>query len=306
MFEELAGNPSLKSDLAAAIAAGRLPHGILLCGEEGLGAGFASRLLAAQLVAGQDTRRRQRILAGEGDSECVVLTGEGAAGQIKVKTLLEERGRVQKSVLSGAARAFVIPEAENLNPSSANALLKVLEEPPSDTYFILAAPSRGSVLPTVLSRCVVHTLAPVPPGEAKAFLAKSLPKGTSPDSLLSLFGGRLGLCLRYGAGGKKKKNLLAKALALAAHIAGGDRYQLLVGLTADVPEREEAEEVLRLLRYIALAALQGRPAQGAHLTADQAETVLQEAQEALLAIASNINRKLLLSRFAQRCTPSTL
>ena len=47
MLERLAGNTALKSELGAALGAGRLPHAILLVGEPGCGAGFAARCLAA-------------------------------------------------------------------------------------------------------------------------------------------------------------------------------------------------------------------------------------------------------------------
>ena len=50
MLERLAGNTALKSELGAALGAGRLPHAILLVGEPGCGAGFAARCLAADYL----------------------------------------------------------------------------------------------------------------------------------------------------------------------------------------------------------------------------------------------------------------
>ena len=47
MLEKLCGNEALKENLSAALAAGRLPHSVLLCGAGGLGKNFAARLLAA-------------------------------------------------------------------------------------------------------------------------------------------------------------------------------------------------------------------------------------------------------------------
>ena len=50
MLDRLAGNTALKSELSAALRAGRLPHAILLVGEPGCGAGFAARCLAADYL----------------------------------------------------------------------------------------------------------------------------------------------------------------------------------------------------------------------------------------------------------------
>ena len=50
MLERLCGNEALKENLSAALAAGRLPHSVLLCGAGGLGKNFAARLLAADYL----------------------------------------------------------------------------------------------------------------------------------------------------------------------------------------------------------------------------------------------------------------
>ena len=49
MLEKLCGNEELKAGLSAALAAGRLPHSVLLCGAGGLGKNFAARLIAAEM-----------------------------------------------------------------------------------------------------------------------------------------------------------------------------------------------------------------------------------------------------------------
>jgi DNA polymerase III subunit delta' len=60
-----------------------------------------------------------------------------------------------------AARIIVIDGAEYLNPQASNALLKILEEPPPQTYFFLIAPSSEHVLTTIRSRCQVVQFAPL-------------------------------------------------------------------------------------------------------------------------------------------------
>ena len=73
---------------------------------------------------------------------------------IKIERIRDIIKTVARSSVRGGKRVFVIDDAHKLNAPAANALLKVLEEPPPDTYFILVAPSAKLLLSTVVSRCV--------------------------------------------------------------------------------------------------------------------------------------------------------
>ena len=66
MLERLAGNTALKSELGAALGAGRLPHAILLVGEPGCGAGFAARCLAADYLYPQGGPHAEAVLKKRG------------------------------------------------------------------------------------------------------------------------------------------------------------------------------------------------------------------------------------------------
>ncbi len=66
-----------------------------------------------------------------------------------------------KPALSGR-KVILIDGCDNMTPEASNALLKVLEEPPADTHFILTALKKESILPTVLSRTVAVNLGPLP------------------------------------------------------------------------------------------------------------------------------------------------
>lgn len=74
--------------------------------------------------------------------------------------------------LIGKARIVIIDQVETLNPAAANSILKVLEEPPDNTYFFLIAPTPRHVLPTLRSRSQLVHFAPVPPEQMKRALTK--------------------------------------------------------------------------------------------------------------------------------------
>ena len=64
----------------------------------------------------------------------------------------------------GKARMFLIEDADKLNDSSANALLKVLEEPPPTSHMILMTSRPAMLLPTIRSRCQMIRFSPVAAG----------------------------------------------------------------------------------------------------------------------------------------------
>ena len=78
---------------------------------------------------------------------------------IKKEQILKLQEEFSKTSLIGGARVFIINDVETLNPSSANALLKFLEEPKNNqTYGLLVANSLDLVLPTIISRSQVISL----------------------------------------------------------------------------------------------------------------------------------------------------
>ena len=196
MLERLAGNDALKAELGTALRGGRLPHAVLLVGEPGCGAGFAARCLAADYLYPAGGPHAEAVLKKE-DTECLVLQGEGASGQIPVKKVREAREAIQRSALStdAAGRVLFIYGAQNLNGSSANAMLKIIEEPPEGVLFLLTATSAATVLPTIRSRCAAYTIAPVPAADCAARLKAERLPAKAAEELAFLYEGHIGTAL---------------------------------------------------------------------------------------------------------------
>ena len=203
MLERIAGNRELKQDLKTALGSGRIAHSILLVGEPGCGAGFAARCLAADYLYPNGGPHAEAVLRGQ-DTESIVVRGEGASGQIKVEAIRDARQNIQKSALSSDAkgRVLFIYGAQNLNGASANAMLKIMEEPPEGVMFLLTASSAAAVLPPIRSRCVsrgaAYTMAPVPTEECAAALRTAQPELNEQNAqdLAFLYEGHIGLCLK--------------------------------------------------------------------------------------------------------------
>ncbi len=146
--------------LAAAIARDRFPHAVLLSGPEGLGRELVAVETAAMLVCADcDTpychsRDADRVRLGI-HPDVVVLRGEGRKQIVKINSIRRIVDDAPGRPFEGQCRVWIIDsvDARRFPPESANAFLKVLEEPPSHVRFLLLAANPQATLPTIRSRC---------------------------------------------------------------------------------------------------------------------------------------------------------
>jgi DNA polymerase-3 subunit delta' len=228
----LIGHDGVKSLLASAVAAGRLPHALLLAGPRGVGKQRLA-LWLAQLVSCERPARepcgecrpcrlvltlqhpdvhwfvplelsrkgadadKQVELVAEGLAEEMAArreqpfydpTAGGTAG-LAIHSIAAVRLLLRRVALTPAAgrrKVFIVGDAERLIPQhgtedAANALLKVLEEPPADTHVILTASDPNALLPTILSRVVLVRVARLPDSVVTAFAQKQRPNSSKDD-----------------------------------------------------------------------------------------------------------------------------
>lgn len=296
MLKGLLANRELKERLEKALSEGHLPHGVLLCGEDGLGCGYAARLLAAEYLEPENELRYAQAAQGC-HPECTEVIGTGAAGLIKVDQIRQVRAAMQETALSGTGRVVIIRDAHRMGAGAANALLKILEEPPEGVLFILTAPSAGAVLPTLLSRCGVYSLSTVPKEECIAAVREQFPSADG-ELLFAVFGGRLGKCL-WAA---QDPAPLEGAIEAAESAVKGDVYGLMCAFAPLEKDRPGAAERLQLLRFIAFAGVCGhRHPRLPAFSLPRAEALIGAVERAEAALAQNANLKLALTAFAARC-----
>ncbi len=97
-------------------------------------------------------------------------TAARASREIRIEQIRELADLLGVSTHRGGMRAVVLAPAESLNPASANALLKMLEEPPPATRFVLVSDALDEVLPTIRSRCVLQRVSAPEPAVALQWL----------------------------------------------------------------------------------------------------------------------------------------
>ena len=181
---------SLKSH----IDSDRIPHAVLMQGPAGLGKSSLAALFARRLLClGSGERPCGHChachLFEAGNHPDYQLVGPEESGKaIKVDTIRKLINDLCLKPQYGGYRAFVIDQAEQMNPSSANALLKTLEEPAERTVIVLTT-HRPSRLPsTILSRCQKLSIPAPRKEEAMEWLQVQHP-GCAAEVLLNVAGG---------------------------------------------------------------------------------------------------------------------
>jgi DNA polymerase-3 subunit delta' len=214
MIDRLAGNAALKDSIRLMLGSSRLTHSVLLVGETGLGAGYAARCVAADYLYPAGGAPAEALLRGEccravgkpGDRdsghvetgivrEAISVAGMGAGGKYLVSQVKAMRSEIFNTSLSAEGRAVLLYHVERMNEESANALLKVMEEPPEGVLFLLTADSLAGVLPTIRSRCVSFAVAPVSPADCTRYCAAQGVDKKTAALYSELFDGHIGTVL---------------------------------------------------------------------------------------------------------------
>ena len=133
--------------------------------------------------------------------------------EITVHTVRAMIERMQMSSMSGQWRVVLIDSADELNLSASNAILKLLEEPPAQTLFLLVTHQLSSVLPTIRSRARVEKMHPLTISELRLLCDKFMPDFKVNDEILKLSNGSFGkIANLYAAGGDEIYEKLLEVL----------------------------------------------------------------------------------------------
>ncbi len=167
--------------LCAQQQSGRLPHALLLSGALGVGKRDFAQALANQLLCHQPTSSGpcnhchscELRIAGH-HPDLVLVSPEADGKPIKVDQVRLLIDHLHSTAQQGGYRVVIMEPAEALNTSSANALLKILEEPGDSTLLILVCHQPGQLMPTIRSRCQRIDFTIPPANQATAWLAAKL------------------------------------------------------------------------------------------------------------------------------------
>ena len=182
-FERLLGNEQLKQNLSAAVAKDRFSHFYLISGPKGSGKRTLAKLLSQALMCESAHKpcgvcSACRKIAADTHPDCITVCDPDKK-TVPVDLVRDARESMFVRPNEGRRKIYLFPQ--ELRVEGQNALLKILEEPPSYGVFILLSDNPEKLLPTVRSRCTELKLLPVAPQVLRPFLAGKFPDAAAED-----------------------------------------------------------------------------------------------------------------------------
>ncbi len=241
---ELLGHESAERAFLDAWSSGRLAHAWLICGPRGIGKATLAYRIARFVLAGGG-EGGGGLFGGPPDSLAIgpdhpvfrrVASGGHADFKVVERAWTDDKKNKLKTEIAvddvrgvgaflsltpgeGGWRVVIVDAADEMNRSSANAILKVLEEPPRNALMLLVSHSPGRLLPTIRSRCRRVSLTPLPEASVVELLSRHRPDVPAADAQ---------------AIARLAEGSIGKALALAG-LGGLDLYREMVGLLSGLP-----------------------------------------------------------------------
>jgi DNA polymerase III subunit delta' len=261
----LSGHREAEATLLNAYRSGRIAHAWLIGGAQGIGkATLAYRMarfvLSHRDPSGEDVQRASTLEVDANDPVARQIAAGAHGGLLTLERSLNDKG-VMRTVItvdetretisffgSTAAvegwRVCIVDTVDELNPNAANALLKILEEPPQQSLFLLISHAPARVLPTILSRCRKLALRPLSQSDVVGAAARAAGLSADDTALIEAAGAAEG------------------SVARALTLLGGDNLKLqqrTAALLASLPRVDPRElhalgDSLGLSDRVALAA----------------------------------------------------
>jgi DNA polymerase-3 subunit delta' len=174
-FSDISGHDATVGALQRSLASGRIAHAYLFAGIEGCGKRMTALAFIQAVFCGREEACGDcpscRKIAANQHPDLHLVSPDGAF--IKIDQVRELQRQLSYRPFEAPKKACIIDDADRLNASSGNALLKTLEEPPGNALLILVSANPGGVLPTILSRCQQLLFRGVPQEHIERILQQS-------------------------------------------------------------------------------------------------------------------------------------
>ena len=193
---KLVGHGEAEQTLLSAFQSGRLPHAWLISGPRGIGKATLAYRFARFLLNGgsegglfggpddlsvpAESSVAHRVAAqAHPDLRVVERTANERTGKLRTEIVVDDvrdlSHFLRLTPSDGGWRIAIVDAADEMNRNAANALLKILEEPPDRAVLLVVSHAPGRLLPTIRSRCRKLVMKPLPLDQTDALIGEFLP-----------------------------------------------------------------------------------------------------------------------------------
>ena len=168
--DELLGHEAIVTALIPNTNSHRNPHAFIFSGAKGIGKATAAYHFAKKIFANE-----ANLVTAGSHPDMMVLEPEEGKAIIAIEQVREIHQFLNLSPAYGGYRLVIVDSLDNLNLNGANAMLKLLEEPPKNALIILINHQTRPILPTIRSRCQVVKLKPLAIEETQKIIQRMFP-----------------------------------------------------------------------------------------------------------------------------------
>ena len=235
-FSDIIGQEQIKEHLQNALASHKISHAYIINGEKSSGKEYIAKVFAMALQCEkggaepcQECHSCKQVLS-KNQPDIIRLTHE-KPNTISVDDIRKQvNGDVAIKPYSSPYKIYIINEAEKMNAQAQNALLKTLEEPPEYAVILLLTANLNALLPTIISRCVVLNMKPVPDEKVRRFLMEQMQvPDYKADVCVAFARGNVGKAKAL-ASSEEFENVKNEALSLVKYIKDMELHEIMAAI----------------------------------------------------------------------------
>ena len=310
-------NRTEKEKLLSEIASGKLSHAYLIEGGEGCGKTYFARFAAAAVLCTGDKTPCGKcpscVKALAGSHPDLFYFSPDKKASMGVETVRDIKKSLFFMPNDGDRKVYIIDDAQKMTVQAQNALLKFIEEPPASVLFFIVADKKESLLPTVVSRTRIISLAPSDNADIRRFLMSESKKsgGEQIDEAINMAEGSPGKALKLLCRDfSRQRQLCLDFMPVLVSTSKSDAMAFLLSMKLN---RDGVKEFFTLLMTALADVMNARFGRATRLlsrdaAAEYAKSITDRknaylfdlATEAVVRAGENANINLLLMTFAAR------
>lgn len=286
-FSDIIGQEQIKEHLMNALSTGKVSHAYIINGEKSSGKEFIARVFAMALQCQQGEAEpcqechscKQALSENHPD---IIRVAHEKPNTISVDDIrVQINNDVAIKPYSSPHKIYIVNEAEKMTQQAQNAILKTLEEPPEYAVILLLTANVNSLLPTILSRCVVLNMKPVPDVLVRKFLMEQIKVPDYKAEVCVAFArGNIGRAKSL-ASSEDFENIKNEAVSLLKYIQDMELHEIIAAI------KKIGEYKLEINDYLDIMAIWYRDVLLFKATNDANHLVFREEVQALRRAAQH-------------------